>query len=86
MTKIENLESIMKHGLRPNGMNFIYLSPKTRQKVIETRLKNDEVLLLVDTETRPLGYFDKESKKWERLCETKTPIPPGKLTILKQDK
>ena len=83
VTLRDNLDSIMEHGLRPNGMKFIYLSPLGQRDVIESRLKPDQVLLLVETGDRPLGYFE-DCEEWERLCNCNEPIPPSDIIVLKE--
>ncbi len=59
-TKSENIESIMKDGLIPNGMGVVYLSPCNN-------LGFGDMLLEVETGNNRLTAFD-DCKKWEVLC------------------
>ena len=58
-TKKENIESILKEGLRPSGFGIVYLTPKPETYV-------GEVCLEVETGNLKLTAFE-DCKEWEVL-------------------
>ena len=62
-TPRKNLESIIRNGLRPNGMGIVYLAPS-----LETAYKTKaNVILEVETGDNKLTAFE-DCKDWEVLC------------------
>jgi len=71
-TKKENLSSILKEGLKPNGFGIVYLTP-------EPDGWRGEVCLKVETGNLKLSSFE-DCKDWEILCWGH--IPPQDIMIL----
>ena len=59
-TKKKNIKSIIKEGLKPNGIGIVYLTPKPEKW-------RGEVCLEVETGDNKLTAFD-DCKNWEVLC------------------
>lgn len=71
-TPEENLPSILKGGLVPNGMGIVYLSP-----TLETVFRGEgRVILEVETGDLKLTAFE-DCREWEVLCWG--PIPPENI-------
>lgn len=71
-TKSENIESILKTGLIPNGLGIIYLSPRDD-------LNFGDITLEVETGDNKLTAFA-NCKEWEVLCWGR--IEPSNIKIL----
>ncbi len=71
-TKKENIDSILREGLKPSGMGIVYLAP-------EKSVRFGDTLLEVETGDLRLTAFD-DCNKWEVLCWGR--IPPGAIKTL----
>jgi hypothetical protein len=71
-TRGEYLTSIVRHGLMPNKMGILYLSPLQD-------IGFGEVTLEVETGDNKLTAFD-DCKEWEVLCWGS--IPPENIKVL----
>ncbi len=75
-TNRKNASSIVKEGLKPNGLGIVYLSP-TFEKA---RLWNGQVTLEVETGDLKLTAFE-DCSDWEVLCWGH--IPPENIKVVK---
>lgn len=76
-TPTENVESILKKGLIPNGFGIVYLSPDL-EHVYKT---DDRTILEVETDELRLSAFE-DCKEWEVFCWGH--IPPENIKIVKE--
>lgn len=70
-TKAENLESILREGLRPSGLGIVYLTPKPENW-------HGEVCLEVETGDLRTTAFE-DARSWEVLCWGH--IPPENIKV-----
>jgi len=67
-TRKENLESILREGLRPSGLGIVYLTPRPEcWKTRKQGQEQGEVCLEVETGDLRLSAFE-DCKEWEVLC------------------
>ena len=71
-----NLESILKSGLRVNGMGIVYLSPRPAGW---RAMLPGEVLLNVTIRDQPLNSLE-DCSDWEVFCWG--PIPPEDIQVV----
>jgi len=64
-TDKNNLESILREGLKPNKIGIVYLTPKPQH--IRQWWNNSAILLEIETAEIRLTVFD-ECQEWEVLC------------------
>ena len=77
-TSRANVDSILKEGLRPNGIGIVYLSPSLGK----ARKWCGQVIFEVETGDLRLTAFD-DCKKWEILCWGR--IPPQNLRVVENN-
>ena len=77
-TKQENIDPILKLGLIPNPMGFVYISPNKEDW--EGFHGEESVCLEVETGDLKVTAFE-DCREWERLCWGR--IPPENITVLK---
>ncbi len=72
-TKRENIPTILKEGLKPNGLGIVYLTPSP-----EKWKPDGEVCLKVETGVLKLTAFE-DCSDWEVLCWGK--ISPFNIAV-----
>lgn len=78
-TKMENLDSILRDGLKPTylGNSIICMSPRP-----DIAKNFGECVLMVNTEGYDISCFD-DCEDWERFIWTYSPIPPDRIKVIK---
>lgn len=72
-TDSKNIDSILREGLKPNGLGIVYLSPTLEQ------CTTGNTILEVETGDLRLTAFE-DCSDWEVLCWGK--IPPENIRVV----